>query len=124
MNLATSRSLDRAREVGIRKVLGSQRLQLISQFLFESFLMLLAIVFMVGIIALVLPSFYAISGIPKSVLIWQQPVLWNALGLFFFLGSLLSGIYPAFVLSSFRPVQTLKGEFRTGAQGTLLERFL
>ncbi len=125
VNLATSRSLDRAREVGIRKVLGSLRLQLISQFLFESFLVnFLAVVLTAGIIAITLPAFYQVSGIPTEVKIWDQSIIWMSLGGFFLLGSLLSGLYPAFVLSSFRPVQTLKGEFRTGKQGALLRKVL
>lgn len=125
VNLATSRSLDRAREVGIRKVLGSLRVQLMVQFLFESLLVnFFAILLMAGIVALVLPGFYQISGIPQEIKIWDQPILWLVLGGIFLLGSILSGLYPALVLSSFKPSQTLKGEFRSSSKGTLLRKVL
>ncbi|MBO3700578.1 ABC transporter permease [Roseivirga sp. E12] len=125
VNLATSRSLDRAREVGIRKVLGSLRAQLIRQFLFESVIVnLLAVVLALGIVALALPSFYVISGIPDSVVIWQNQSLWLLLGAVFLFGSIVSGFYPAMVLSSFKPVSTLKGKFRNSSTGVLLRKGL
>lgn len=125
VNLATSRSLDRAREVGIRKVLGSLRAQLIRQFLFESVIInLLAVILAVGIVALALPSFYVISGIPDSVVIWQNESLWLLLGTVFLFGSIISGFYPAMVLSSFKPVSTLKGKFRNSSTGVFLRKGL
>lgn len=125
VNLATSRSLDRAREVGIRKVLGSLRGQLIRQFLFESFIInLLAIVLALGIVALALPAFYQVSGIPREVVIWQNEQMWIILTIVFFLGSFVSGFYPAMVLSSFKPVSTLKGKFRNSGAGVLLRKGL
>lgn len=125
VNLATSRSLDRAREVGIRKVLGSLRGQLIRQFLFESVIInLLAIALALGIVALALPSFYEISGIPESVVLWQNQFLWLVLAIVFVFGSLVSGFYPAIVLSSFKPVSTLKGKFRNSSTGVFLRKGL
>jgi len=125
VNLATSRSLDRAREVGIRKVLGSLRGQLIRQFLFESFVVnFLAIVLALGIVLLVLPSFYQISGIPEDVVIWGNQSMWIALAGVFFVGSMVSGFYPALVLSSFKPVSTLKGKFRNSGAGVFLRKGL
>lgn len=125
VNLATSRSLDRAREVGIRKVLGSLKGQLIGQFLMESFAVnFLAIVLMAGIVVLVLPSFHTISGVPETVKIWENQTVWLTLGGIFIFGSLLSGFYPAMVLSSFKPSQTLKGQFRTSGKGVILRKLL
>lgn len=125
VNLATSRSLDRAREVGIRKVLGSLKAQLIGQFLMESFVVnILAIVVMAMIIAIVLPSFHAISGVPESIKIWENQMVWLVLAGVFVVGSLLSGFYPAMVLSSFKPSQTLKGQFRTSGKGVVLRKLL
>ncbi len=125
VNLATSRSLDRAREVGIRKVLGSLRGQLIRQFLFESIIInFLAVALAIGIVALALPSFYTISGIPKSVVLWENGSAWILLGIVFLVGSLVSGFYPAMVLSSFKPVSTLKGKFRNSNAGVFLRKGL
>ncbi|MFY0592534.1 ABC transporter permease [Roseivirga sp.] len=125
VNLATSRSLDRAREVGIRKVLGSLRGQLIRQFLFESVVVnFLAVALALGIVVLVLPAFYQISGIPEGVVIWENQMLWAALGSVFLIGSIVSGFYPALVLSSFKPVSTLKGKFRNSGSGVFLRKGL
>lgn len=125
VNLATSRSLDRAREVGIRKVLGSLRGQLIRQFLFESFIVnFLAVILALGIVVLALPSFYEISGIPKEVIIWENQSIWFGLIAVFFIGALVSGFYPAMVLSSFKPVSTLKGKFRNSGSGVFLRKGL
>lgn len=125
VNLATSRSLDRAREVGIRKVLGSLRGQLIRQFLFESVTVnFLAVLLALGIVLLALPSFYQISGIPKAVIIWENQSIWLALVTVFLVGSIVSGFYPALVLSSFKPVSTLKGKFRNSGSGVFLRKGL
>ncbi len=125
VNLATSRSLDRAREVGIRKVLGSLRSQLIRQFLFESVTInFLAIVLALGIMLVALPSFYQVSGIPQEVVLWQNQTIWLTLGVIFLVGSFVSGFYPAMVLSSFKPVSTLKGKFRNSSSGVLLRKGL
>lgn len=125
VNLATSRSLDRAREVGIRKVLGSLRSQLIRQFLFESIIInLLAVLLAIVFIAFALPSFYQISGIPKEVKIWDNQSIWLVLGAVFLIGAFVSGFYPAIVLSSFKPVSTLKGKFRDSGSGVMLRKGL
>jgi len=125
INLATSRSLDRAKEVGIRKVLGSLRSQLVRQFMFESLVInLLAVVLAIIIIALVLPGFHSISGIPREVKIWENDLLLWSLLAAFLIGSFVSGIYPALVLSSFKPVSTLKGKFRNSGTGVVLRKAL
>lgn len=125
VNLATSRSLDRAREVGIRKVLGSLRGQLIRQFLFESITVnFFAVVLALGIVALALPSFYQISGIPSDLMVWENGTMWTLLFAVFIVGSSVSGFYPAIVLSSFKPVSTLKGKFKNSGSGVLLRKGL
>ena len=110
INLATAKSMERAREVGLRKVLGSQRGQLIRQFLTESFLInLLAVVLAFGIVMLVLPSFSSLADQPMSLELFTQQGFWLGLGALFLIGTFLSGLYPAFVLSSYKPINTLKG---------------
>lgn len=109
MNLSTAQSLTRAKEVGIRKTLGSNRLGLIKQFLMESslisFLSLWLAIFMAII---VMPFFNELSG--KSISIpFDQPVFWLVLVAATFLLGLFSGSYPAFFMSKFIPSQTLKG---------------
>lgn len=107
INLSTSRSLMRAKEVGIRKVLGSNRLRLIKQFMTESFLLnliALALAFVVNEIAL--PYFNSMTGKPLSTRLLEDN--WTLLGVIFIAGVLLSGIYPAFVMSSFNPLIAFK----------------
>lgn len=114
MNLATARSESRAREVGIRKSVGSRRKELIFQFLGESIL-ITAIAFALSmvIVELVLPSYNLLVN--KNISInYSNPTLWFlGLGLILFIG-ILSGSYPAFYLSSFNPVKVLKGKINAG----------
>jgi putative ABC transport system permease protein len=115
MNLSTARSANRAKEVGIRKVLGSMRGGLISQFLIESVMIsLISLVLAVGLAALLLPVFNELSGKEMSIGVfaraWMVPV---ALGLVAVVG-MLAGCYPAFFLSAFQPVDVLKGKISGG----------
>ncbi|OJJ21525.1 hypothetical protein BKI52_13355 [marine bacterium AO1-C] len=125
MNLATARSVNRAKEVGIRKAVGSYRLQLIQQFLFEAFFtVLLALVVSLVLAEIALPLFNKIASKDLSLL-----SLLNARDITFILGgvlvvSLVSGSYPAFILSSFRPVMVLKGKFKNNKKGIVLRRGL
>jgi putative ABC transport system permease protein len=124
MNLATARSEQRAKEVGIRKTVGSLRGQLIAQFLGESVL-LAAISFVLAILlaALSLPWFSVISG-QTLVFPWTSAAFW-ALSLFFtIVTGLLAGSYPAFYLSGFRPVKVLKGAFKAGRGASLPRKVL
>ncbi len=125
VNLATARSLERAREVGVRKVMGSQRTQLMGQFLFESFLVE-AIAFSIAIILawLLLPSFATLAGRSLGMLWLQQPLFWIGTFGVFFIGVAIAGIYPAFVLSGFKPVAVLKGKFQPAAGGSYLRKGL
>ena len=110
MNLATARSAERMREVGVRKVLGSQRGQLIQQFLTESMLMSLAALgIALALVSLAAPMFETIVGRPISLAVLRRPEAVFGL-LAFTLGvGVLAGSYPAFYLSAFRPARVLKG---------------
>ncbi len=121
MNLTTARATSRAREVGIRKVMGSGRIQLIRQFLGETVILaLLSLVIAMAIVALVLPAFNSIAGTSIEVQWWIAPViLLSAV-----VTGLLAGIYPAFVLSGFRPAVVLKSASGTGARHSWLRSSL
>ncbi|MFA9454384.1 MAG: ABC transporter permease, partial [Candidatus Aminicenantaceae bacterium] len=125
MNLATARSSGRAKEVGIRKVLGAHRSHVIQQFFRESmFLTLLAFLVSLVIVKLLLPVFNVLSGKPLVFDLRLDPVLYaGLLGIVLFTG-FLSGSYPAVFLSAFRPANVLRGRLRTGGKGTLFRRIL
>lgn len=123
MNLATARSAGRAREVGVRKSLGSKKGQLVNQFLLESILLsIISTMIAVVIIYLTLPYFNSLTG--KHLMFAFSPlVISGLLAVTIFVG-VLAGIYPAFVLSAFHPVTVLKGNFSSGQQNTLLRNSL
>ncbi|MDB5134584.1 MAG: transporter permease, partial [Mucilaginibacter sp.] len=114
MNLSTARSEKRAKEVGIRKAVGSLRGQLIKQFFCESFLIaVLAFVFSLILIWLITPYFNDIAN-KNIAILWSNPLFWVAgIGFTLFTG-LIAGSYPALYLSSFNPVKVLKGTFKAG----------
>jgi putative ABC transport system permease protein len=114
MNLSTARSEKRAKEVGIRKAIGSLRSQLIGQFLSESMLItLLAFIITLLIVQLSLPLFNALSDKDMS-LPWRNPLFWAVSLGFTCCTGLIAGSYPAFYLSKFEPMKVLKGSFKTG----------
>lgn len=114
MNLVTARSEKRAKEVGIRKTVGSLRGHLIAQFLGESVLLaLLSFVFAIALAALTLPWFNQLSG-KTMTFPWTNPVFWSLSLVCAFVTGLLAGSYPAFYISGFRPVKVLKGLFKAG----------
>ena len=114
MNLSTARSEKRAKEVGVRKAVGSVRGQLVNQFFSESFLVVfLAFLLALSLTMLTLPWFNKLAAKQLTIL-WANGWFWLAsLGFIGFTG-LLAGSYPAFYLSSFEPVKVLKGAFRAG----------
>ncbi len=125
VNLSTARALERAREVGIRKVMGSQKSQLMRQFLAEAGIInCTAAVIAIGIFIAFFPAFKAITGQPLALTLSRDPEFWYTLSALVAVGSLLSGIYPAFVLSSFQPVAVLKGKFQSSGHGQVLRRAL
>lgn len=114
MNLSTARSEKRAKEVGIRKAVGSIRAQLINQFFSESFLVVIVAFWgALGVTLAVLPLFNEITD-KKMVFPWTEPVFWLVSVGFIVLTGVLAGSYPALYLSSFQPVRVLKGTFRAG----------
>ncbi|HLL42886.1 MAG TPA: ABC transporter permease, partial [Segetibacter sp.] len=125
INLTTARATERAKEVGIRKVAGADKFQLIWQFIGES-VMLCFIAFVLTIIfsALLLPLFNLLAGKTVSTGIFHN--MYYVLQLFLAaIGiGLLAGIYPALVLTSFKPVTVLKGRFATGTKGIMLRKGL
>lgn len=125
INLTTARSLERAKEVGIRKVIGAVRSQLVGQFLGESIIIsLLSFVFAVVLSSSLLPLFNQVAGNQISESIFRNPS--DILGLFGLsvLAGFLAGTYPSLVLSSFKPVVVLKGRFSGGTRGMFLRKGL
>ncbi len=115
MNLSTARSSNRAKEVGIRKVLGSVRGNLITQFITESILIsLFAMVLALGIAWLMLPIFNELSNKQMSIGLFSRPWLAPSLAALVVVVGLLAGSYPAFYLSAFRPIAVLKGNVAAG----------
>jgi putative ABC transport system permease protein len=124
MNLSTARSEKRAKEVGVRKTIGSLRSQLIKQFLCESFLVvLIAFVLAMVLVTVSLPWFNKVSDKQMSM-IWSNQFFWLISLCFIVITSLVSGSYPAFYLSSFNPVKVLKGTFQAGRFATLPRKVL
>lgn len=125
MNIATARSLERAREIGMRKVLGAMRAQLIKQYLGEAFLIsLLAMTLGIGLAELFLPKFNQLYNLHLDLDLFTDPLTPAVLvGLALVLG-MLSGWYPAMVLSRFRPVESLRGKLQSRPQGLLLRHGL
>ncbi|WP_341227789.1 ABC transporter permease [uncultured Arcticibacterium sp.] len=124
MNLSTAQSERKAKEVGIRKAIGSKKNQLIFQYLSESVLTTtLALIISIALVFLLLPSFNEIAG-KKIQIDWLNPIFWSILiGFTLFVG-LLSGSYPALYLSSFKPVKVLKGTFKAGKMASLPRKAL
>lgn len=124
MNLSTARSEKRAKEVGIRKAIGSLRKQLVMQFFSESmFVSLFAFILAIGLVYIALPFFNSLSD-KNIVLPWSNAMFW-AIGIAFsLLTGLLAGFYPALFLSSFQPVKVLKGTFKVGRYATLPRKVL
>ena len=114
MNLSTARSEKRAKEVGIRKAIGSLRTQLMNQFFCESLLMAtISFCVALALVELALPFFNQLSDKNMSVL-WTDPFFWIICIAFTFFTGTLAGVYPALYLSSFKPVKVLKGTFTAG----------
>lgn len=125
MNLSTAQSSGRAKEVGIRKVLGTTKQSLIGQFLSESILMsCIALILALALVWLALPWFNTISG--KEMTIGSEFNSWYFIAILSlpFVVGLLAGIYPAFFLSSFNPIKVLKGKQNTGFKNNIFRNFL
>ena len=124
INLTTARSEKRAREVGVRKAIGSMRRHLIFQFLAESFLLtFISFLFSVLFVQLVLPSFNALTG-TKISLPFSNNLFWISMFGCVLITALIAGSRPAFYLSSFNPVKVLKGTFQASKTATLPRKVL
>jgi putative ABC transport system permease protein len=124
MNLSTAKSEKRAKEVGIRKTLGSLRMHLIIQFFSESLLtVLIAFLFSMLMVQLTLPVFNEIAN-KEMYIPWNNPFFWGMGIGFIFLTGLIAGSYPSFYLSSFMPVKVLKGGFKTGRYASVPRKLL
>ncbi len=125
INLATARSFDRANEVGVRKALGAQATQLMRQFLAESFLVnFLASIVALAAVRALWPTFADLTGRPIPVSYILDSDFWMLFGTLFLIGTLLSGFYPALILSRFKPVVVLKGKIMRTPQGGMLRKGL
>ncbi len=124
MNLSTARSEKRAKEVGIRKAIGSLRGQLIKQFYCESVLVaVFAFACSIVLVDLALPFFNEVAN-KKTHILWDSPLFWLLSICFSLLTGLLAGSYPALYLSSFQPIKVLKGTFRVGRLASLPRKVL
>lgn len=125
INLSTAKSLERAKEVGVRKSMGAYRSQLVNQFLVESFVLnLIALTLAIGIVTVFTPLFGRLVDVEFTRAFFSQPIFWAAVVGVLVVGSLLSGLYPAFVLSSFKPIEVLKGKLTSNHSGIFLRRGL
>jgi putative ABC transport system permease protein len=125
VNLATARGMARAKEVGVRKTLGSGKGQLIMQFMFEAMtLNAMAMLAAVIIIALCVPTFASLTGLNIGFSLFSGLNFWTGVLITFLVGSTFSGFYPAMVLSNYRPVEVLKGKISTSSKGVVLRKGL
>ena len=125
INLSTARSMERARDVGLRKVSGATRLQLIRQFLIESLIInLISVLVALVIVEISHPFFSQLTGLNVTLDLWHKPIFWVLFAVVIVAGSLLSGLYPAFVLSSFKPITVLKSKTIKSSSGMILRRGL
>lgn len=125
MNLATARSSGRAREVGLRKVVGSRRGPLVWQFLSESIIFtIIALIISIILLMALLPRFNLLAGKSFDLNVLYSPVLLVSLVAVILLAGIIGGSYPAFFLSRFSPVSVLKGEITQGTAGSLFRKIL
>lgn len=118
INLTVARSMERAKEVGVRRVIGAFRKQLVSQFLFEALVMnLVALVLAVGLIELILPYFNQLVSRAVTFSVWLTGYWWLLLLIVFVGGIFLSGYYPALALLNRKPITLLKGKFLNSKSG-------
>ncbi|MCD4834434.1 MAG: ABC transporter permease [Bacteroidales bacterium] len=125
MNLTTARSSNRAKEIGLRKVVGAKRKNVISQFFCESiFMSLLSFVIALVLVALLLPKFNELSGKELSAGLISDPYILTMLIVIAVITGLIAGSYPALYLSAFNPIKVLKGKLSSGAKSSGLRRTL
>jgi putative ABC transport system permease protein len=124
MNLATARATDRSKEVGLRKVLGAVRKQLAWQFIFESlFFATIAAVAAILLLQAIMPAYNSFLGY-KSPSYWNNPWFYTFIGGIIIIVGVLAGSYPALLLSSFSPIESLKGKLKVGKHGAFFRKAL
>lgn len=125
INMATAQSLERSKEVGLRKVSGASKSQLIRQFLIESLMLnLIAVLIAIFIVIIIHPVFYDFTGLDISLKLFGNLEFWLAFSGIILIGTILSGLYPAFIMSSFKPIVVLKGKMSSGSKGYILRKSL
>ncbi|MCF0074911.1 ABC transporter permease [Dyadobacter sp. CY261] len=125
VNLTTSRALDRAREIGVRKSVGSTQLQIRTQVLVETVLVNLAAAGLaILLVMLFQTTFLEMADLPKDFSVVGNAFFWANIGAFILLGVLLWGFYPALVMAAFEPVKVLKGSFTHSTKGALIRKSL
>ncbi len=125
MNLATARSARRAREVGLRKVVGSRRGTLVLQFLSESIIFtIISLIISIILLMALLPKFNLLAGKSFDLDVFNSPVVLLTIAAVILLVGIIGGSYPAFFLSKFSPVTVLKGEITQGTAGSLFRKIL
>lgn len=125
MNLSTARSANRAKEIGIRKAVGALRYKLAGQFITESFLYsIIAFIIAFGLVYLTLDSFNQLAGKNLDTKMLYHPVFLGGFVVLMILIGMLAGSYPAFYLTSFKPVEVLKGKLRSGARNSIIRNSL
>ena len=125
INLTVASSMGRAKEVGIRKVVGAFRKQLITQFLFEALVInLIAFVLAIGLIEVALPFFNQLVGRMVSFSVWLTGYWWIVLFVAFVAGILISGYYPALLLLNRKPITLLKGKYLNSKSGDTIRKVL
>lgn len=125
INLTTARSLSRAREVGLRKVVGASRVNLGFQFFTETALVnILAIILSILFIYLLTPIIHKMTGFLNTSPLWTKDWFLPAILLIFLAGTLVAGLYPAIILSSFKPSKVLKGKFGSKPKGINFRKVL
>ncbi|HEY0741184.1 MAG TPA: ABC transporter permease [Chryseosolibacter sp.] len=125
INLSTAKAMERAKEVGVRKVMGAFKVQLIRQFLVEAAVVnVISVLIALLVVIILLPSFNSLSGLSLRAEDLIQPWYIALVVILWLVGSALSGAYPALVLSSFRPVSVLKGKLKNSTGGILLRKGL
>ncbi len=124
MNLATARATERSKEVGLRKVMGALRKQLVGQFILESVLFTtIAAIMAVALLQLVMPAYTSLLGyqLPQY---WNNPLFYLFIVAIILIVGLLAGSYPALLLSSFSPIESLKGKLKIGKNGAIFRKVL
>jgi len=125
INLSTARALDRAKEVGLRKVVGAVRSQIVTQFIFESALVnIMSFCISIGLVEISRSFISQLINRNIGVSIFDSPLFWCSVFIMFLIFGILAGIYPAFILSSFNPSQIIKGKFRNTGKGITIRKSL